>query len=105
MHSHENQARIYEQEIELTVCNYEQLLEMERKNSAEKSEFLLYLIQSTYLKHTQEIEALKEQLEAAMAEKEEAKTLEQQMQTIGEGVDSIVQEGQRLKSQNETLLR
>jgi regulator of replication initiation timing len=46
---------------------------------------------------------LKAQLEAAVAEKEEAQSLEKQMETIGEGVDSIVEEGKKLKAQNESL--
>lgn len=86
----EQQARSLEEEIELTIFNYESLLQMERKNSTDRSEFLLFLIQSTRTRHQEELEALKAQLEAAVAEKEEAQSLEKQMETIGEGVDSIV---------------
>lgn len=66
----EQQARALEEEIELTIYNYESLLEMERKNSADRSEFLLFLIQSTRTRQQEELEALKAQLEAAVAEKE-----------------------------------
>lgn len=96
----ENQARSLEEEIDMTVYNYEGLLQMEKKNSADRSEFLLFLIQSTRARQQEELEALKAQLEAAMAEKEEAQSLEKQMESIGEGVDSIVEEGKKLKSQN-----
>ncbi len=78
---------------------------MEKKNSADRSEFLLFLIQSTRTRHQEELEALKAQLEAAVAEKEEAQSLEKQMESIGEGVDSIVEEGKKLKTQNESLQR
>ena len=69
-HQLEQQARALEEEIELTIYNYESLLEMERKNSADRSEFLLFLIQSTRTRQQEELEALKAQLEAAVAEKE-----------------------------------
>jgi hypothetical protein len=65
----EQQARSLEEEIELTIYNYESLLQMEKKNSADRSEFLLFLIQSTRTRHQEELEALKTQLEAAVAEK------------------------------------
>ena len=87
----------------MTIFNYESLLQTEKKNSAERSEFLLYLIQSTRTKHQEEIQALQVQLQTAVAEKEEAQNLEKQMESIGEGVDSIVEEGKRLKQQNEHL--
>lgn len=89
----------------MTIYNYESLLQMERKNSADRSEFLLFLIQSTRARQQEELEALKGQLEAAVAEKEEALNLEKQMETIGEGVDSIVEEGKKLKAQNDSLQR
>jgi hypothetical protein len=65
----EQQARSLEDEIELTIYNYESLLQMEKKNSADRSEFLLFLIQSTRTRQQEELEALKAQLEAAVAEK------------------------------------
>lgn len=40
-----------EDEIELTIYNYENLLQTEKKNSAERSEFLLYLVQSLRVRH------------------------------------------------------
>jgi chromosome segregation ATPase len=40
-----------------------------------------------------------------VAEKEEAQSLEKQMESIGEGVDSIVEEGKKLKAQNDALTR
>jgi hypothetical protein len=72
-----------EEEIELTIFNYESLLQLERKNSTDRSEFLLFLIQSTRARHQEELEALKAQLEAAINEKEEAQHLEKQMESIG----------------------
>lgn len=75
----------------MTIFNYESLLQMERKNSTDRSEFLLFLIQSTRARQQEELESLKGQLEAAVAEKEEAQNLEKQMESIGEGVDSIVE--------------
>jgi hypothetical protein len=89
----------------MTVYNYESLLQLEKKNSADRSEFLLYLIQSTRTRQQEELDSLKNQLEAALSEKEEAASLEKQMESIGEGVDSIVEEGKKLKAQNESLQR
>lgn len=51
----ENQARSLEEEIEMTVYNYEGLLQMEKKNSAERAEFLLFLIQSTRARQQEEV--------------------------------------------------
>ena len=101
----EQQVRALEEEIEMTIFNYESLLQVEKKNSADRSEFLLFLIQSTRAKHQEELQALQTQLHTAVAEKEEAQNLEKQMESIGEGVDSIVEEGKRLKLQNEALQR
>jgi len=50
----EMQARALEEEIELTVLNYEALLQLEKKNSAERSEFLLFIIQSTRTRQQEE---------------------------------------------------
>jgi len=58
----EMQARALEEEIELTVLNYEALLQLEKKNSAERSEFLLFMIQSTRTRQQEEFELLKAQL-------------------------------------------
>ena len=99
----QNQVRFLEEEIDMTVYNYESLLQLEKKNSADRSQFLLYLIQSTRTRQQEELEALKNQLETAVTEKEEAASLEKQMESIGEGVDSIVEEGKKLKEQNEAL--
>jgi septal ring factor EnvC (AmiA/AmiB activator) len=57
------------------------------------------------MRHQEELEALKLQLETAVVEKDEAQSLEKQMETIGDGVDSIVEEGKLLKQQNEALVR
>lgn len=54
-HLLQQQALALEEEIELTIFNYEALLEMERKNSADRSEFLLFLIQSTKNRQHEEL--------------------------------------------------
>ena len=87
----------------MTIYNYESLVQIEKKNNQERSEFLLYMIQNTRTKHVEELDSLKNQLENAISEKEEAKTLEKQMENIGEGGDSIVDEGKKLKAQNAAL--
>jgi hypothetical protein len=87
----EAQARFLEEEIEMAIYNYESLLQLEKKNSSDRSEFLLFLIQSTRTRQQEELETLKSQLDTALAEKEEAASLEKQMESIGEGVDSIVE--------------
>jgi hypothetical protein len=53
------QARALEEEIEITIINYESLLQQEKKNSADRSEFLLFMIQSTRVRQQQELESLK----------------------------------------------
>jgi hypothetical protein len=55
----EMQARALEEEIEITIINYESLLQQEKKNSADRSEFLLFMIQSTRVRQQQELESLK----------------------------------------------
>ena len=59
----------------MAIYNYESLLQLEKKNSSDRSEFLLYLIQSTRTRQQEELEGLKNQLEIALAEKEEAASL------------------------------
>lgn len=51
----ESQVRFLEEEIEMTVYNYESLLQLEKKNSTDRSEFLLYLIQSTRTRQQEEL--------------------------------------------------
>jgi len=58
----EMQARAFEEEIELTILNYEALLQLEKKNSAERSEFFLFMLQSTRTRQQEEFEMLKAQL-------------------------------------------
>ena len=68
-----------EDEIELTVYNYENILQTEKKNSADRSEFLLYLIQSLRMRHNEEIEAINVQMQAAEGEREQAQNMQKQM--------------------------
>lgn len=54
-------------------------------------------------RHLEELEAMSQQIQSAEAERESVQGMQKQMENIGEGLDQIMEESQRLKAQNETL--
>ena len=80
-------------------------MQTEKKNSAERSDFLLYLIQSLRTRHLEELEAMSVQIQNAEAERESVQSMQKQMENIGEGLDQIMEESQKLKAQNESLTK
>lgn len=46
---------------------------------------------------------MSQQIQSAEAERESVQGMQKQMENIGEGLDQIMEESQRLKAQNETL--
>jgi len=65
----------------------------------------LYLIQSMKQKHNEELSKYQSELQTVLQEKEQASSLESQMKNIGEGVDSILEEGKKLKEVNQSLVK
>lgn len=65
----------------------------------------MYLIQSMKQKHNEELSKYQSELQTVLQEKEQASSLESQMKNIGEGVDSILEEGKKLKEVNQSLVK
>lgn len=56
-------------------------------------------------KHNEELSKYQSELQTVLQEKEQASSLESQMKNIGEGVDSILEEGKKLKEVNQSLVK